>query len=186
MYVLKTAATSEPVTLAEVKSHMKVYINDDDEYISSLITAAREKYEADTLRQIMEATWQLYLDRFTSQVNIERCPVKSIESVKYNDSGSQEQTMTKDTDYYSDVLSEPGKVRFVNMPATDGRPNAICIEFKAGETNRANVAETDRHAIRLLAAHWYELRQPVITGMTLASVPITYDTLVELRRIPRI
>lgn len=186
MYVLKTAATEEPVTLTEVKSHMKVYINDDDEYISSLIAAAREKYEADTLRQIMSATWQLYLDSFASSVNIERCPVKSIVSVKYNDSDSVEKTMTEDTDYYKDILSEPGKVRFVNMPSTDGRPNAICIEFTAGESKRASVSEIDKHAIRLLTSHWYELRQPVITGMTLSSVPITYDTLVELRRIPRI
>lgn len=186
MYKIKTPATSEPVTLEEVKRHMKVYINVDDEYISSLITAAREKYEEDTLRQIMEASWYLYLDSFYARVRIEKCPVTEIVSIKYNDSDSLEQTMTADEDYYSDIISEPASVIFNKMPATDGKPNAVKIEFKAGASERSGVKQSDKHAINILVSHWYELRQPVITGMTLTSVPITYDNLVELRRIARL
>lgn len=55
----------EPVTLAEMKLHLRTYASDtsEDALISSLITAAREWAENFTGRALVDQTWRLTLRR---------------------------------------------------------------------------------------------------------------------------
>ena len=56
------APTLEPLTLAEVKRHLRIDHTDDDVYINDyLIPAAREYVEDETERQLITATWALKL-----------------------------------------------------------------------------------------------------------------------------
>jgi uncharacterized phiE125 gp8 family phage protein len=59
-----TAPVDEPLDLAEVKRHLRVEIDDDDDYIQALIAAAREYCEEYTHRAFLTQTWQLLLDHF--------------------------------------------------------------------------------------------------------------------------
>lgn len=56
--------TAEPVTLTELKSHLRVEDNTDDDLITGLGIAARDYVEKQTSRQIMPATFTLTLDSF--------------------------------------------------------------------------------------------------------------------------
>ena len=58
------APTSEPVTLAELKLHLRVEDNTDDDLITEIGKAARLWVEKATGRQLMPATWQMTLDSF--------------------------------------------------------------------------------------------------------------------------
>jgi uncharacterized phiE125 gp8 family phage protein len=60
---LVAGPTSEPVTLQEAKSHLRVTTDDDDALIQSHLEAARERVELETGRQLLTATWELWLDR---------------------------------------------------------------------------------------------------------------------------
>lgn len=61
---LTTAPTTEPVTLAEAKAHLRVDVADDDLLITNLITAARVHAENVCRRAFVTQKWDLYLDSF--------------------------------------------------------------------------------------------------------------------------
>ncbi len=61
---LLTPPAAEPIDLASAKAHLRVYTDDDDAYISTLIPAAREYCETVMGRSVMTQTWQLNRDSF--------------------------------------------------------------------------------------------------------------------------
>ena len=64
--VILTQPAEEPVTLAEMKAHLRVDIVDDDALISSLIIAARQAAETICRRAICTQTIKMVLDQFAA------------------------------------------------------------------------------------------------------------------------
>lgn len=54
----------EPITLDQAKAHCRIAGDDDDGYVTSLITAARIHAENRTNRSFLQQTWRMSLDRF--------------------------------------------------------------------------------------------------------------------------
>lgn len=179
--VLKTAATYEPITRAEAKLHCRVTHTAEDTYIDNLITMARRQVEHDTDRALITQTWYLYLDRFPANDRIElpRAPLQSITSLKYTDSGNTQTTWSA-SNYIAHTQATPGELVLAYntvWPSVTLKPaSPIVIEYVAGFGDGASdVPEEYRQAMLLLIGHWYENRQPYITGTIIADVPMTYD-----------
>ncbi|MBT4837928.1 MAG: hypothetical protein HON94_11345 [Methylococcales bacterium] len=161
VYKLKTAATSEPVTLTEAKAHLQVTVSDDDTFIGSLITAARMHVQSYMHRQLMPSTWQLFLDVFPSDtIYIKECPVTAISSIKYVDENGSEQTLSSSL-YSLDKESEPARLNPVygeSWKTTQTQNNAVTIEFTAGYADADSVPGAIKAAILLLVGFLYENR----------------------------
>jgi len=160
MYKIKTAAVSQPISQSEAKLHLKVSVSTDDDLIDDLIASATAWAEEYLDRQLMSATWELYLDNLYTKIDLHKCPITEITSVKYYDSDNALQTLSAN-DYDTDLVSEPSRIwkaYSVIYPLTYDRPNAVVIEFKSGYTTAAAVPKPIHSALLLIIAHNYENR----------------------------
>ena len=83
-----TAPTVEPVTLAEVKLHSRIGINDDDALLAVYITSARQLAEQKTGRSLAPRTLVRYYDEFPDSIELLKGPITSIDFLKYiNEAG---------------------------------------------------------------------------------------------------
>jgi uncharacterized phiE125 gp8 family phage protein len=195
---LVTPATAYPVSLQEMKDHLRVDGTDEDDLVTSLIAAGTGYAEAEARRAFVTQTWRLSLDAFPSPARgcrslesgqhglhdpilIPLAPVIAVSSLTYVDTAGDTQTWSS-SNYTVDADAEPARVvpaYGVAWPATRDVPNAVKVTFTAGYGAASAVPDGVKVAIRMLAAHWYENREAVAVeqGVTTAPVPMAVDAL---------
>lgn len=185
--VITVAPTVEPVTLAEAKTHLRVDGDDENTYIESLITAAREWAEAHTRRAFINRTVRLSLDEFPTEIKLPFGKTQSVTTFAYTDDDGAAATLTSGTHYTLDSDSEPARlVPYYNTdwPATYDVPNAIQITYVVGFGAAATAVPTSiKHAILLAVGHWYEHREMVADSGSLSEVPLAAKSLLAEHRI---
>lgn len=167
MYKIITPVMTEPVTLAEVKQHLRLPDEDwEDDLLQAFITSARVYCEDYTRRAFAEQTLELLLDQFpdSGPIDLPCPPLQSVTSIKYKDSEGVENTLSANS-YIVETDREPGQVMplfgstwpvFTPFPVA-----AIRIRFVAGFEV---LPATLKQAMLLLIGHWYETREA--TGTT--------------------
>jgi uncharacterized phiE125 gp8 family phage protein len=142
----------------------------EDEFISLLITAAREHCESHTRRALAPQTLEVCLDSWPcgNEIELPDPPLQSITSVKYKDSAGVETTLTANTDYIADTDSNAGRIvlPYGKMwpSATLYTVNPIRIRYVAGYSAGNPIPKTIMLAMLLLVGHWHDNREAVITG----------------------
>jgi len=160
---------TEPVTLDEIKDHLRVEHNNHDSQLLGLIQASREWVEDYTHRALVQQAWKYYLQDWPSgdEFELPFPPLQSVTAIKYTDSNGT-QTIWEDAssspttyDYEVDTDSEPGRIILVygeTWPSTTLHPkNPIEIEFVAGYDDdgdsppdyTVNIPEAIKNAIKL-------------------------------------
>jgi uncharacterized phiE125 gp8 family phage protein len=155
---LVTPATELPLTLDEVKAHLRMDGTDEDDYITLLLKSAVQQAQNFTNRQIMPATFQLYLDRLPSSVPLPRPPFAEITSFKATDDAGQE-VVFEETDY---TLTETEHTTIRGI--ADSGWYASCysdikITYKAGYATADAVPEDIKSALLLMIGSMYENRE---------------------------
>lgn len=176
----------EPATLQEVKTHARVVHTDEDVYIESLIKSARSYCETFTRRSIITQTWQLTLFGFPRFIVLPNPTLQSVTSIQYIDIDGATQTLSTDV-YAVDTTVEPGVVSLKtgqSWPQTSEDIAAVTVTYVGGYGDaRTDVPDSYRHAIKFLAAHWFELREPVLVGTIVAKVPLSVESLLWSNRV---
>lgn len=164
----------EPVSLGEVKEHLKVDSADEDELISYILITAREYVEDITRRALLTQTWD-YCLRGWPTTNYFKLPYGNLQtsglSVKWKDTDGTETTLTLTTDYLIETNGE-GIGRIVlpygqTWPSGTLYPsNPITVRFTCGWTTAANVPFKIKAAIKMICADLYENREAQIESNT--------------------
>jgi uncharacterized phiE125 gp8 family phage protein len=161
MFKLITAPTGEPVTLEEVKSHLRITNEDEDDYISALIVTARKSIERYLNRALMTQTYDYYLENWKDVIRLPFPPLVSVTSVTYNGN------LTLSTSVYDVVnYDDPGYIKRkyeTSWPTLDVRPDAVVIRYVCGYGDAQDVPEDIRHAILLTCGDLYAHRETILT-----------------------
>ncbi|KQZ94195.1 hypothetical protein ASD64_04810 [Mesorhizobium sp. Root157] len=181
MTLIRTVApTVEPVTLAEVKAHLRLDHASEDDLLNGLIRAAREEVERATGLALIDQNWRLVLDAWPANgsVAVAIHPVRSIISVTaYGTEG--EASLVDPATYQADTISRPARVHFNGPPKALRAMNGIEIDFSAGFGEAGtDVPDLLRRAIMLLAAHWYEFRTSFGPNDQPVGYPTDYERLI--------
>jgi uncharacterized phiE125 gp8 family phage protein len=189
----QTAPAVEPVTLAEAKAHLRVDVSDDDAYIGTLITAAREWCEQYLDRTLVDTQWVMRFDAFppdgTHDIELPRPPMVSTgtaTAVALTFTYENGTTATYSTaSYRVDRASTPGAVKTLygqTWPPHLLDDNAISVTWWAGYgASGSSVPAAIRSAVLMLVGLFYEKRMAADAG-SLAEVPFGVKSLLDAHR----
>ena len=126
---------SEPLTLDEVKAHLKIDGAFEDDLLSRYITAARQHIEQRTQEILISQSWAVFFDDWP-QNGVMEIPVSPVSEVTglYTYNSENVAALIDPAHYFVDLAAKPQKLVL-------------------------------RQAMLVLIAHWYENRSPDCTGM---------------------
>lgn len=179
-YAQIAAPAREPVTLAEAKAHMRLDEDNEDAFITALISIARCHLEHTTGLALMSQAFRLYLDRWPADgvVRIARGPVLTIDAVTVYDGEGVAQAVPL-AGHGLDGRARPARFCLPHPPAPGRAMNGIEIDFTAGfgETG-ADVPDELKRALMMHVALMFAYRGVVPPGDQPAAIPDGYDRLV--------
>jgi uncharacterized phiE125 gp8 family phage protein len=185
--ILISPPAVEPVTLAEAKAFLRVEHADDDALIGALLRAARSLVEAQTRRALITQTWRLVRDDWPADGRIEVLPVPLIELAGACVREASGAAQGIDLQAFAvDGAAAPAVIAFPpwSLPPPGRAVAGIEIDVTVGYGDApADMPEPLKHAVRLLAAHWYENRGLVVPGQTVADLPATVAALITPYRV---
>lgn len=162
----QAARLSSPVSLAELKAHLRIGHSDEDYTISQYLESATAYVENSTGRKLVMQTVTQKADKFDDPIYLRWGPASSITSITYVDSSGTTQTLA-DTVYQLVDDESPAYLTLKydqSWPSTRNSARAVTITYRAGYSEPDLCPAPLKDAILLLASHRYENREPVIVG----------------------
>lgn len=160
--VRESGPSSEPVTLAEAKLHLRVDGADEDALIGVFITAARESAEQELGRSIIATTWALTLDAFPTSIRLPMPRATAVTRIDYLDADGVAQVMNP-VGYQLIAASEfeawIEPAYGYAWPATRQQPEAVKVTYVAGWTNAAAVPAAIKSWMLLAIGDMYANRE---------------------------
>jgi uncharacterized phiE125 gp8 family phage protein len=178
----------EPVTLSEVKAHLRIDGTSEDDLLTGLVRAARQDVERSTGLALIDQSWRLVLDRWPASgtVPLRIHPVREVLSVTLYGSEGEASLLAPES-YQVDTLSRPARVHAETAPPALRAMNGVEIDFSAGfGESGTDVPDLLRRAILLLVAHWYEFRAGFGPDDQPVSYPAGYERMIVGYRAGRL
>jgi uncharacterized phiE125 gp8 family phage protein len=186
---LSSAPATEPVTLAEVKAHLRVDHTADNDYIEDfIIPAARRLAETMTHRAFITQTWILRLQGFgLAPIYLPRPPLVSITSVAYTDTAGDSGTFSSGATGY--LLEQPSGEQAqhasirpaysVSYPSTRDIVDSVVITYVAGYGAASAVPKGIKQAVFMLTEDLYQNRASQVIGKSISTAAMTAEMLLK-------
>lgn len=180
-YIITTAPTAEPVTLAEVKAGLRIDadITAFDTDLTMLIQSARELAEHETGRSLMSQTITLELDDWSDVLEINRAPVQSVSAIQYWDGASFQTFPSTGYSLYQDGLLWKVEPTAYWPVLGDRVGPRVKVVFVAGYQSAALVPATVKRWMIAQIGAWF--RAPEATGSKLELSPLLAGLLDPVR-----
>lgn len=183
--ILLVPPATEPWTVVEAKSFLRVEHDDDDALIASLIASARGQVEALTRRGLITQIWRLVLDRWPSDGRIapRLAPLRDVTAARIFDAAGNAILIDEErfvVDAAANVIAAPGW----SLPMPGRAVAGIELDVTVGFGDAASdVPDVLRHAVRTLVAHWYDNRGLVAIGASVAMLPGSVSVMIASYRV---
>ncbi|MBO6918243.1 MAG: phage head-tail connector protein [Rhizobiaceae bacterium] len=177
--VITQPPIAEPVTLDEVKTHLRIDHDKEDDLLNALISTAREYLESRTQLALITQSWRLCLDAWPKDqcLLLQKSPVQTIDQIEQFDQSGLAQILSANN-MILDGNAHPARLYTHDQSNPDRAINGIEITFTAGFGSASDVPDTLKRAILTHIAHMYEFRGVISQSMQPASVPHGYEALI--------
>jgi uncharacterized phiE125 gp8 family phage protein len=169
-----------PVTIDEIKAHLRIETADEDAWLLQTATAATAHVEARCGRQLMAQTWRVYLDQWPASgvVRLPVSPVLSVAEVRVFGMDGDESPLVASA-WSLDRVSDPPRLAIREPLAPGQAMNGIEIDVVAGHgESGADVPDALRRAILVLCAHWHSVRGSAADAAALGLEPAGFGKLI--------
>ncbi len=188
VYYSRTAQPSvEPIDINDAVRHLQLAAGDDNSYIQTLISVARDVAERTTGRAMLTQSWSACMSGWPTGgcVLLTVTPVASVASVQYYAEGETSLTTLDAGNYILATGVTPAALVFnedFDAPALASRPDAVRINFVAGAATPNAVDPSLRHAVRILLRHYYDNPEAAASG-SFSELPFSLRHLLESHRV---
>ncbi|WP_377295696.1 head-tail connector protein [Rhizobium sp. SGZ-381] len=179
---------AEPLTLAEVKAHLRIDQTDEDAGLQALIAVARQHLERETGLCLMAQTLRLILDDWpaTGVIQIARGPVQAIEDVCYYDENGTVVHVSLQG-HVLDGQKRPARLWLKNRPLPGRALNGIEVTFAAGFGEAAtDVPGPLKRAMLIHVGYMHAFRGVLSSDQQPAGIPDGYERLIAAYRLRRL
>jgi uncharacterized phiE125 gp8 family phage protein len=178
----------EPISVAELKDHLRLDSVSEDGALASLITTARLQIEAALSLALITQHWTWTFDQWPRRASVE-LPLSPVQSILSFTVVRSDGLMTVPPS--ATILDGNGiAARLITKegwPAPSIKAQGIAITFAAGfGATAADVPAQLRHAVLLLATHWYGHREAAGDCRSIIPSVTAVDHLLAPYRRPRL
>jgi len=177
---LITEPALEPLDLTDIKLHLRIDHDDEDQLLNDTLKAARQHVETISGRKLISQVWRQYETGFpeNQQLTLKLAPVQSLVSVIAYDCDGNGQLL--DTDTYQLIRgNQPSTIAFAPGVDRVTAINGLEIDLIVGMGDAGTeVDDALKRAILMLISHWYEFRGAVTPDQQPVSMPPGIDTLI--------
>jgi len=175
--------TVSPVSLEDVRLHLRIDHTDEDPVLQAYIDAATAYLDGPQGilgKSIVSQTWRQDYAAFTSPLLLPLQPVQSVSEITYYDSANAVQTLAPAT--YALIANAYGGPQVVlatgqSWPPSYVRDDAVSVTFLAGYGDPLLCPAPVRQAMLLLIGDWYARRE--MSGEAkLSELPIAFHMLI--------
>ena len=187
-YAVIEQPSAEPLTLVEVKAHLRLDHPDEDELLNGLIVVARQSLEAETGLCLMRQRLRLYLDRWprNGMIQLLRGPVQSLDAVTVYDADGTPLSVPV-ADHLLDGDSRPARLWLRDAPEPGQAINGIEIDLTVGFGEAgADVPGPLIRAMLIHVGHMFAFRGTLAIDQQPAGVPDGYERLIAGHRMRRL
>lgn len=188
---LLAGPAQEPVSLVQMKAHLRVEDEAEDGLIEALIVAARVHVESLVGKALLAQTWRLVLDQWPDDraIKLPVSPMIAVSEIRCFDAAGDEHQIDLDQ-VLPDGQANPARIilpgAIIGAPVLRARMG-IEIDYVAGfATDPENVPADLLQALKTLAAYWYENRDSVLVSGAGAPVPAGFERLIASHRRVRL
>lgn len=171
----------DPVSLADMKAHLRVAFDDDDAYITALSASAVALADVDEGRgfALAQQDWAFYFDAFPAAFRLPVWPAISVQAIEYLDEAGDWQAVNA-ANYRLAPGSYPSRVSLSaagSWPASPGLTDGVRVTLRCGHASAggsdpgANIPADMRHALKLIVGHWYRNREEA-TDRAMSEIPL--------------
>lgn len=171
MLITKVAPTKEDIeaifSVANAKSFMRIIGDEDNDTISSMIMSAFTEANDRTNRNLVTATFELYLASFRNEISLPKNPLQEIVSVEYMDMDNNYEVLESEN-YYVYEKHGVDTLVFTSYQAVPNHKKAVRITFKSGYKS-TEFPEDLKSWIRVKVSTLYEYREEFVLGTIVAK-----------------
>ncbi len=175
------APKAMPVTLPQIKRHLRLDHDQDDEYLVELTQAATLHVEATIGHFLINRTVRQYIDTMPASRSIflEAWPVKHITEARGFDVNGDINIFNTENYRLDNRMDPPALIINTNI-SFNAFSNGIEIDMVVGYGDTGfDVPSNITRAILVLIAHWYEFRGAFIKGNETSHIPEQLNSLLN-------